>query len=311
MSKQNGEIPEKMHIFYEQAYQTLFNKHDSYKQGFVRKSLTNLDMQQFKVVFSLFCLSTYLNELFEFSENDFNKYLEKCLKQTQNQQASVENLKKELLSNVPLMMQDGLHFCFAHRSFQEYFSACYLIHNQDLAYEVFDGIGKRLESDNALSMTFDMNQRLLEQKWILPKIQTILSKIKDDSSADSCFKNMIFFYRGFHIWEIDNNDRTILPLKPDPNNVDFLYFLHDKYNIKHQKLFEALALMDENANTINEEYGDRIYFDKLNETQKQRLIELGADALAIYYMKTLRELEQRIKDSLDGSQNDLDDLLFG
>lgn len=309
--EQNGEIPEKMHIFYEQAYQTLFNKHDSYKQGFVRKSLTNLDMQQFKVVFSLFCLSTYLNELFEFSENDFNKYLEKCLKQTQNQQASVENLKKELLSNVPLMMQDGLHFCFAHRSFQEYFSACYLIHNQDLEYKVFDSIGKRLEIDNVLSMTFDMNQRLLEQKWVLPKIQKILAKATDDSSIDSQFQNMFYFFTSFHILEISEYNLQIIPISSDSSNTNFLRFLQKKYGIGNKKELSAFFLMHENAEIIKKEYGKNIDFNRLNKTQQQRLIELGADTLAIYYINTLRELEQKIKDSLDDSQSNLDELLFG
>lgn len=314
--EQNGEIPEKMHIFYEQAYQALFNRHDSYKQGFVRKSLTNLDMQQFKVIFSLFCLSTYLKEIFEFSENDFNKYLEKCLKQTQNQQVPVENLKKELLSNVPLMVQDGLHFCFAHRSFQEYFSACYLIHNQNLSFEIFDTIGKRLRIDNVLSMTFDMNQRLLEQKWILPKIRTILSKIQDGSSIDIRFKNMLSFYTGLHIWKSDNESLRISITNSDRinniNDIDFIIiFLYRKYNIERQKLMDALYLIDKNAEIINKEYGDIIDFNKLDKTQQQRLIELGADTLATHYINTLRELEQRIKDSLSDSQSNLDDLLFG
>lgn len=305
----------KMHIFYEQAYQTLFNKHDSYKQGFIRKSLTSLDMQQFKIVFSLFCLTTYHKQMFEFSENDFDTLLTKCLKQTKNQQVSAENLKKELLSNVPLMVQDGLYFCFAHRSFQEYFSACYLVHNQDLPYEVFDAMGKRLFVDNVLSMTFDINQRLLEKKWILPKIRTILSKIQDGSSVDIRFKNMLSFYTGLHIWKSDNESLRISITNSDRinniNDIDFIIFLYRKYNIERQKLMDALNLIDKDAETINKEYGDIIDFNKLDKTQQQRLIELGADTLATHYINTLRELEQRIKDSLDGSQNDLDDLLFG
>lgn len=308
--EQNGEIPEKMHIFYEQAYQTLFNKHDSYKQGFVRKSLTNLDMQQFKVVFSLFCLTTYHKQLFEFSESDFNERLEKCLGQIPNQQVSAENLKKELLSNVPLMVQDGLHFCFAHRSFQEYFSACYLIHNQNLSSEIYDTIGKRLESDNVLSMTFDMNQRLLEEKWILPKIQKILSEIKNDSSVDGRFKNMLSFYEGFHIIEISKNNLQTILIKSESSNIDFLHFLSSKYNIDTQNEINEILSINTNANTIHAEYGNFIDFNKLNKAQQRWLIQLNVDALAIYFINILRELEQQIKNSLSDSQNDLDELLF-
>lgn len=302
--EQNGEIPEKMHIFYEQAYQALFNKHDSYKQGFVRKSLTNLDMQQFKVVFSLFCLTTYHKQLFNFNESDFNERLEKCLRQTQNQQVSAENLKKELLSNVPLMVQDGLHFCFAHRSFQEYFSACYLIHNQNLSFEIFDTIGKRLRIDNVLSMTFDMNQRLLEEKWILPKIQTILSEIKDDSSIDSRFKNMLIFYDSILIDGEKDNFKLLIAMSDNRNFIDFL---HKKYDLNEKP---ALTLK-ENLKILKEEYDDAIYFDYMDDYEQDRLIELNCDEIAIYYINTLRELEQQIKNSLSDSQNDLDELLFG
>lgn len=303
--EQNGEIPEKRHIFYEQAYQALFNKHDSYKQGFVRKSLTNLDMQQFKVVFSLFCLTTYHKQLFEFSESDFNERLEKCLRQTQNQQVSAENLKKELLSNVPLMVQDGLHFCFAHRSFQEYFSACYLVHNQDLPYEVFDAMAKRLFVDNVLSMTFDINQRLLEKKWILPKIRKILSEIKDDSSIDSRFKNMLIFYDSIFI--DDREKDNFKPLITMSDNRNFIDFLHEKYDLNKKP---ALTLK-ENLKILKEEYNDAIYFDYMDDYEQDRLIELNCDEIAIYYINTLRELEQQIKNSLSDSQNDLDELLFG
>lgn len=306
--EQNGEIPEKMHIFYEQAYQTLFNKHDSYKQGFVRKSLTNLDMQQFKVVFSLFCLTTYHKQLFDFNESDFNERLEKCLRQTQNQQVSAENLKKELLSNVPLMVQDGLHFCFAHRSFQEYFSACYLIHNQNLPFEIFDTIGKRLRIDNVLSMTFDMNQRLLEEKWILPKIQTILSEIKDDLSVCGRFDNMLVFYDCISIDEIKKGDLRFFISLSDNNN--FVHFLHRKYHLNETRRDQAYAIND-NQKIIKEMYGSFINLSSIDETTKQKLIELDCDKHAIYYINILRELEQKIKNSLNNSQSDLDDLLFG
>lgn len=311
--EQNGEIPEKMHIFYEQAYQTLFNKHDSYKQGFVRKSLTNLDMQQFKVVFSLFCLSTYLNELFALSENDFNKYLEKCLKQTQNQQVSAENLKKELLSNVPLMVQDGINFYFAHRSFQEYFSACYLIHNQDLEYKIFDTIGQRLLFDDIINMTFDMNQRLLEQKWILPKITKILANIKDDISIQNRFENMLIFYQDVVMFR-DREDATNNNLKfmiAISENNNFIDFLCDKYKFGIKKIGDTFTLLNKHAKTLKEEFGQSINLNKMNDSQKERLIELGCDKLAVCYIDYLRELELEIKSSLNDSQNYLDDLLFG
>lgn len=106
-----------------------------------------------------------------------------------------------------------------------------------------------------------------------------------------------------------DEDLEFIPEAHD--NENFLDFLHNKYNLGHQKRLEAFYLMNKNAKILNEKYGDNIDFDKLDKIQQQQLIELGIDQLAIYYINTLWELEQKIKYSLNCSQSNLSDLLFG
>lgn len=62
---ENAEIPSKLSIFYNQAYEALFRRHDAYKGAFNRDRLTTLDIQDFSKVFSLFCLQTYEKRLFK------------------------------------------------------------------------------------------------------------------------------------------------------------------------------------------------------------------------------------------------------
>lgn len=52
--EQLAEIPEKIHIFYEQAFDTLYHKHDALKSQYKRKSYSNLPIDDFKRIFSAF-----------------------------------------------------------------------------------------------------------------------------------------------------------------------------------------------------------------------------------------------------------------
>ncbi|MFT5096340.1 MAG: putative NACHT family NTPase, partial [Psychrobacter okhotskensis] len=101
--EQFGDIPDKVHIFYDLAYQALFNKHDVTKESFHRKSLTNLDMYELRNIFSLFCLATYYRQTFKISEEVCNSLLTKSLGGF-GQNVSSKSLKLELLNNVPLLM---------------------------------------------------------------------------------------------------------------------------------------------------------------------------------------------------------------
>ncbi|WP_201617756.1 NACHT domain-containing protein [Psychrobacter immobilis] len=166
--EQFGDIPDKVHIFYDLAYQALFNKHDVTKESFHRKSLTNLDMYELRNIFSLFCLATYYRQTFKISEEVCNSLLTKSLGGF-GQNVSSKSLKLELLNNVPLLMRDGLDYCFTHRSFQEYFTAYYLTNNR-VKEQIITKIGERYQTDNVIDMMFNMNREVLEDIWILPKI---------------------------------------------------------------------------------------------------------------------------------------------
>ena len=54
--EQIAEIPTKMHLFYEQAFLTLFNKHDSFKSLYKRKTFTRLPVNEFRRILEIFCL---------------------------------------------------------------------------------------------------------------------------------------------------------------------------------------------------------------------------------------------------------------
>jgi len=74
---QNAEIPGKLTLFYNQAYEALFQRHDALKAGFKRERRTNLDIRDFERVFSTFCLQTYDKRQFAFSKTQALNYISK------------------------------------------------------------------------------------------------------------------------------------------------------------------------------------------------------------------------------------------
>ena len=62
---QFADIPEKIHLFYEQAFDTLFARHDATKEAYKRNMYTGLSIDVFKRYLSYFCLATYNDEKFE------------------------------------------------------------------------------------------------------------------------------------------------------------------------------------------------------------------------------------------------------
>lgn len=312
--EQFGEIPDKMHIFYEFAYQALFNKHDISKQGFKRKMLTKLDIHDFKNVFSLFCLTTYCKELFEITENEFNKLLEKCILYFEYQ-TSYEDLKTDLLSNIPLVMRDGIEFCFTHRSFQEYFTANHLV-NHEVKEEIFTQVCERFNTDSTVDMMFSMNKDLLERIWILPKIDKLLMlkpeyicNANDEVKLTEVFYHTIF--NRFHedldeIYYIPNNDGVL---------VDYLvrkYNFQDVLDTLKYKYLSTVYKSEEKefCKIVLEGKGD-IQISSLEGVEAELFSKMKGAELAKVDFEVLEMLKDFILKSRESKERDIDSLIFG
>jgi len=118
-------IPNKLCIFYNQAYESLFQKHDALKSGFQRERRSGLDIQDFGRVFSAFCIQSYEAREFSFSQSRALELLERGKKIT-NIAYDSQALLDDALQAVCLLVEEGLEITFAHRSFQEYFAARFI-----------------------------------------------------------------------------------------------------------------------------------------------------------------------------------------
>ncbi len=187
--EQNANIPDKMHLFYLRAFETLFDKHDTYKEQYERKRRSGLRIDQLSNLFSFFCYNTYLEEEFEFSKIDIIRYLNDAISYC-GYTISVEDLLFDLVESICLIQLEGHFYSFVHRSFQEYFTAVFLDQcPEDIRDEFLDESFFR-PSESVLPMLFDMCQDRIEVDWILPRIckyESDLSSFKSKSLARRAF----------------------------------------------------------------------------------------------------------------------------
>lgn len=190
--EQIAEIPNKMHLFYEQAFLTLFNRHDSTKSLYKRTSTTGLPLDEFKKVLSHFCAFSYSDSIYFFSDTNIYTILDKSISLS-GVSTNSEKLLRDLLDNVCILQRDGLGYSFTHRSFQEYFTAVFMVGmSGDNKFKIFDKLIFTNPHDSVADMLFDMNQGLLESEWIIPKLRSLVV-IFEDYDLDDPYNQAQFF----------------------------------------------------------------------------------------------------------------------
>ncbi|MEQ1530881.1 MAG: NACHT domain-containing protein [Methylococcales bacterium] len=180
---ENAEIPSKLSIFYNQAYEALFRRHDAYKGAYSRDRLTTLDSQDFSKVFSLFCLLTYEKRLFKMPRSVCLEFIQKSLN-FYDIEVSANDYLSDLLSAACLMIEDGLEIAFSHRSFQEYFVALYISSAApDAQVKLIDRFWVNMDSDNVMQLLSEINLDLFERYLLLPKLEDFFNELKIKKSV--------------------------------------------------------------------------------------------------------------------------------
>lgn len=175
-----AEIPEKLHIFYANAFETLFFKHDATKSGYKREIKSNISYDEFKKIFASFCFTSYIKEEFEFDESTLTEKLNRF------SNIKAEDYIYDLTNAICVLYKDGLKYRFTHRSFQEFFAALYIKDLSDDKFtKVFDALLEkspaRLWTDQMIFMLYDMTPERFESNIIIPHLKEI---INNDFSED-------------------------------------------------------------------------------------------------------------------------------
>ena len=189
-----AEIPEKLHLFYANAFETLYSKHDATKSGFRRELQCKLSYDDFKKVFSYFCFITYYQGKVELTHEDALSILNK-ISNTKVAAFEPENYLLDLVNSICVLYKEGLNYKFTHRSFQEYFSAYFLkeLSDRDMA-KLGQGLVKRdyfkASSDSVFSMLRDMAEQRFEQNILLPLVIEFENQCTCEDKYDFYFQEV-------------------------------------------------------------------------------------------------------------------------
>lgn len=179
-----AEIPEKLHLFYSNAFETLYSKHDATKAGYRREMQSSISYDDFRKVFSYFCFLSYCRGKYEFSHDELVDILRSARELTYVG-FDTDKYIYDLESSVCMIYRDGLYYQFAHRSFQEYFSAVFLKELPDekmkqLSKEVVHKDISRAINDSVFGMLYDMTPQRFENNILLPLIEEIEKSVDNE-----------------------------------------------------------------------------------------------------------------------------------
>lgn len=172
-----AEIPNKISLFYSEAFSALFHRHDASKGAFLRDRKCKLDIREFERILSAFCLQTYDRRAFRFTKLEALEYLDKAFESFSLDKES-DLFFYDLQQSVSLIIEDGLEYTFSHRSFQEYFVALYISNaNPDFQPDLIRRFSRDWTSDNVTPLLYEINQTLVEREYLIPVLKELFNDI--------------------------------------------------------------------------------------------------------------------------------------
>jgi len=172
-----GDIPERKHIFYDKCFQVLLREHDASKGRFRRSYSSGLSHEQLENVFTYFCVFSYLENKFNFEHSEVEQIVASSIAAC-GAAAEIRDVIEDFVDAVSILLRDGNHYEFTHRSFQEYFYARFAVKDRDLPLvDKVDEIRETGTSDGAIRMIADMDKTYFEREFLLPLARKLLKDV--------------------------------------------------------------------------------------------------------------------------------------
>lgn len=310
-----AEIPEKLHLFYANAFETMYSKHDATKAGYRREMKSELSYDSFKKVFSYFCFITYVQGRTEFSYDDLVVALNRI--PVDKVVFEVNNYIYDLVNALCVLYREGLSYKFTHRSFQEYFVAFFL---KELPDESMKQLGKqiiykdtfRASNDNVFGMLCDMAEDRFEQNILLP----ILKEYEKDASDDKYgfyFNKLVHHIVFDNYPDIDENDILCISMDYRDNILEFIrkYSYHCLVRDAQEEEYEQLA-SDRVFDYLTSDKGYQIGFElELNDILNDNILyDLMKETWVGKHVYAMSKLNEQLKVKQEKMEIDLSELLF-
>ncbi len=228
------DIPSSKVTFYDEVYCALFKNHDLSKDGWRRHKESKLEIQQFRILLRQLAFDTVKLNLVSYSRQEFIEYIilakEKCIGIIVDE----NNFLNDLLSAVPLFVEEGLKIKWSHKSFQDFFAAEFIAYS-DTKIEKLNQIylQEKINYFNILDLFYELDYKSFRKTIIKNLLFDILNIVHQTK------KNLN------HIKDIDFQERLIVTLFLTPIFCYRFKFNESTFsNIFSQKLKEVYSIME-------------------------------------------------------------------
>ena len=301
-----GEIPEKRHIFYSKCFDVLAREHDASKGRYKRELFSNLNMDQLEQVFMFFCAFSYAEQQFSFNEELMEKYVGDAVSSC-GADSEIATVIRDFRESISIMELVGLTYEFAHRSFQEYFYAKFVVRDRKLSLE--DKVGwliKNFIFDDTIEMIADMDRTYFEDEFLLPRTKSLdvkLSKIDPEANPAGVLSKFFVSMTAAYIdnYNYKEKESFVSYTLSDFGN----YFIWDQAIRKYRDVISCkfgegeLEIENRFANyidIISQEFGGEI---KFHHTNNEKLKRIDADHFAKEIKNTISLLRQHLEVTQD------------
>jgi hypothetical protein len=299
------EIPTKMHIFYGRAFDALFVRHDRTKTGFRRKFYTSLAEDEFKRLFSTFCLLTFVARKFSFNESDAKKFIKDAINY-EGLSVSADSFLKDLAESISILIREGADYSFLHRSFQEYFVAVFLAERQlPKMYALFDRIFNS-SGDYVFALLFELNREAFEMKFFAEKVRHLRAKFGDVESEMQSRSVLSSFYEDI---SFEQNGISTTSVHGEYSTIEFL----DRYYFKHKIIHEIDRRLEKIAElTEFEEFeldgAERIAF-QVQSISPLWMKKTGLHDVIVKLVKDIQQLDEELQAEIKSKQDFVSEFL--
>jgi hypothetical protein len=167
------------------------------KPQYTRQFYTKLSEDEFIRIFEAFCFLSFSDEVYSFEGKSIQKYVDEAILYDGEVGVLATDYVSDIVENVCVVLREGEHCNFLHRSFQEYFAACFVIgRGRNDITDILEWFGTNLFDTSVVEFIAQMNREALDRtytKKIVPSIVDDLSRVATDAEAFS------YFYSEFSI----------------------------------------------------------------------------------------------------------------
>lgn len=305
-----AEIPEKLHLFYANAFETLYYKHDATKAGYHREMKCPLTYDAFKKVFAQFCFYTYYQGKIELTQDDICNALRKNISGVPPFEPM--DFLYDLVNSLCVLYKDGLTYKFTHRSFQEYFTAVFMKEASDknmmkLGVSLVKNDYFRVSNDSVFPMLRDMAECRFERNILLPLIDEIEGK------CNNAVKRYDLYYYSIHplisYRRTETGEKRLTLLKScffGNDCAKFLFHFVSHYvKIDQNRKSDMIKAADKMVETFQD---DELFGEFIEHKDEERYSLLRQTWIGVK-IDALTELKERLQKKSKEEELDLTSLL--